>query len=1162
MADDLGAKFVRINAAKKAAADLRQLSSACKTAFLRDEGGLFVNDALGVIKSIEEVTLDYNCNLLPETIGKAALKAEDTLRVLTGRIAAADRQAKPNLLGLIGRQLSNPHKQMFKDARDSLKQVLPMMTEAADADLTDSDNGDAAQQQQLQEQLSQNNNTELRLTYQGNKVSTVALTPGPTGSIGSGTLWVALKQKVEFFVGCNTNNKSEVLTEKGQGVTCAIFDNSGGVYTGHAHGVVKLHLQGAWGAAQHPSSVGLPVRSMAVDSRGFCWVGDEAGIIRVLMLDPQTCQLNLKMQLVPPQAQGLLNLAIRQGPAAAAAAFNEGFGGSNTTGLARLGSGTSSTGAVKPAPIAAMCSKGLAVFSAGGKSPYNIVVWHSQKFSELEVSSCESFGAPCSFAVLPWEAPPDAAGPGRASIDGSSSSPAAQSNSSTAVAGVPATGIAVGYATVQPRATVPPRIMAQSLAKQAAAGTAGSASGTAPDTSDYSSWRLLSGHERGQVLLWQFNGVTRSAGTTKLLQLLSVIGDPRPQCAVRGMAIFEDLSMLALVHASGDLTAMPMPKYNNLPSSGGSSGASFSAVGVPAGGSGVMFGAASLHHWRPRVAHIKAHKSPIVATSCLGEMLVTATGGTIKSWTAERLKLEAQGDGLMFSRKNKAYSTGSTAAALEAAIAAADNCTSSGSAAPGSSSRASADRADAAAAAVVGLDQEVSAETPVRQRPQQLQNGPAGATARAPGPAALVPAACKATNPMSRESVMARGMQVDATNKVVVRQHEPTSTFIIPVSAMSNMPGYPLPTTNGQVSTMLNGGQAPARLQHTQSTPVGSGGLDAGGSSGGLEASQSSVTSEGIKPHHVICNSELVLKEVIGSGAEGKVYRGTWTNIDIAAKEYLAVDEDEVETAAPNSDTPSEAAMQKARNALRKEVALLMCFNHPNLVRFCGVCLDPPLVVMEFYKHGNVFQMIEKARRQWVNNQGKPGASPPKQATKYMNYFTWDRRLEMLHDVAAGMMYLHKRHYVHGDLRSPNLFVGLDGRVKIGDFGFTKRLNSKQSSMQVKRITHPRWVAPELMTESRLSTASDVYSFGIIMYEMLTWQLPFYDLGREQVVFHVMKGARPDIPVDEQMPPGTSSSTCESSTWCVGHSNGLSSLNLVCQIFLQCSAPLAGMLLL
>lgn len=57
---------------------------------------------------------------------------------------------------------------------------------------------------------------------------------------------------------------------------------------------------------------------------------------------------------------------------------------------------------------------------------------------------------------------------------------------------------------------------------------------------------------------------------------------------------------------------------------------------------------------------------------------------------------------------------------------------------------------------------------------------------------------------------------------------------------------------------------------------------------------------------------------------------------------------------------------------------------------------------------------------------------------QYMNYFNWDRRLEMLHDVAAGMMYLHKRHYVHGDLRSPNLFVGLDGRVSSIAFAATQ----------------------------------------------------------------------------------------------------------------------------
>lgn len=61
-------------------------------------------------------------------------------------------------------------------------------------------------------------------------------------------------------------------------------------------------------------------------------------------------------------------------------------------------------------------------------------------------------------------------------------------------------------------------------------------------------------------------------------------------------------------------------------------------------------------------------------------------------------------------------------------------------------------------------------------------------------------------------------------------------------------------------------------------------------------------------------------------------------------------------------------------------MSLLTSLNHPNLVRFCGVCLDPPLVVMEFYRHGNVFSMLEKARRQWSNANFK--AQPSKQATK------------------------------------------------------------------------------------------------------------------------------------------------------------------------------------
>jgi serine/threonine protein kinase len=59
------------------------------------------------------------------------------------------------------------------------------------------------------------------------------------------------------------------------------------------------------------------------------------------------------------------------------------------------------------------------------------------------------------------------------------------------------------------------------------------------------------------------------------------------------------------------------------------------------------------------------------------------------------------------------------------------------------------------------------------------------------------------------------------------------------------------------------------------------------------------------------------------------------------------------------------------QEALRREVALLTSLNHPNLVRFCGVCLDPPLLIMEYYRHGNVYSLLQKARRQWRNLSAK-----------------------------------------------------------------------------------------------------------------------------------------------------------------------------------------------
>lgn len=200
-----------------------------------------------------------------------------------------------------------------------------------------------------------------------------------------------------------------------------------------------------------------------------------------------------------------------------------------------------------------------------------------------------------------------------------------------------------------------------------------------------------------------------------------------------------------------------------------------------------------------------------------GEMLVTASSNTVKLWTADQLKVEAQGEGLMFSRSSNISQQVATADALAAAIAAADNSSSS-AAAPATPTRGeSADRAAAAAAAVASAatdQQQAVLGVPQRQAPE----GPviavdaqadatdseareasmsafleAGAAAAADAATSLpVPASCTAANPMSRENARARGLQVDATGTVVLKQHsaEPGSTF--PVYPMSAMPmSYP-----------------------------------------------------------------------------------------------------------------------------------------------------------------------------------------------------------------------------------------------------------------------------------------------------------------------------------------------------------------------------------
>eukprot|EP00798_Chlamydomonas_sp_ICE-L_P010698 gene10698-12394_t len=239
------------------------------------------------------------------------------------------------------------------------------------------------------------------------------------------------------------------------------------------------------------------------------------------------------------------------------------------------------------------------------------------------------------------------------------------------------------------------------------------------------------------------------------------------------------------------------------------------------------------------------------------------------------------------------------------------------------------------------------------------------------------------------------------------------------------------------------------------------------------------------------------------AGAEGSVWRGRWHHIDVAVKEMHPRTTSFNRLAAIAVDLSKNERSCIMDSIMQEVQALVDVSQHPNIVRFIGVCVDPPRIVTEYYPLGSLFSIVAKAREGDSN---------------VIRQMTWERRLQMLHNISAGMAYLHSRNYLHGDLRSPNIFVGLDGHVKIGDFGFA-RLLGDEASMLTSRTTNPRWLAPEVLRQGRSSRSADVFSLAIIMWEMLTWQIPYTGYFSVQVTFnHIKDNFRPDIPPDEQLP--------------------------------------------
>uniref|UniRef100_M0ZTM4 non-specific serine/threonine protein kinase n=1 Tax=Solanum tuberosum TaxID=4113 RepID=M0ZTM4_SOLTU len=222
---------------------------------------------------------------------------------------------------------------------------------------------------------------------------------------------------------------------------------------------------------------------------------------------------------------------------------------------------------------------------------------------------------------------------------------------------------------------------------------------------------------------------------------------------------------------------------------------------------------------------------------------------------------------------------------------------------------------------------------------------------------------------------------------------------------------------------------------------------------------------------------DISLSEEIGQGAFGVVYHGIWKGSDVAVKVFFG--------------------NQRGETTLldyKKEIDIMKRLRHPNVLLFMGAVSSQEklAIITEYMPRGSLFKVLHR------NN-------PP---------LDLKRRLRMALDVARGMCYLHRRNppIVHRDLKSSNLLVDKSWTVKVGDFGLSKLKHATFLTANSGRGT-PQWMAPEVLRNEPSTEKSDVFSFGVILWELMTESIPWKDLNPLQVVGVVgFMDGRLDIP--------------------------------------------------
>ncbi|XP_066454188.1 ephrin type-B receptor 1 isoform X1 [Eleutherodactylus coqui] len=232
--------------------------------------------------------------------------------------------------------------------------------------------------------------------------------------------------------------------------------------------------------------------------------------------------------------------------------------------------------------------------------------------------------------------------------------------------------------------------------------------------------------------------------------------------------------------------------------------------------------------------------------------------------------------------------------------------------------------------------------------------------------------------------------------------------------------------------------------------------------------------------------SFVKIEEVIGAGEFGEVYKG---RLKLPGKReiYVAI------------KTLKAGYSEKQRRDFLSEASIMGQFDHPNIIRLEGVVTKsrPVMIITEFMENGALDSFLRQ-------NDGQ---------------FTVIQLVGMLRGIAAGMKYLSEMNYVHRDLAARNILVNSNLVCKVSDFGLSRYLQDDTSdptyTSSLGGKIPVRWTAPEAIAYRKFTSASDVWSYGIVMWEVMSFgERPYWDMSNQDVINAIEQDYRLPPPMD------------------------------------------------